>query len=108
MSVRIAWANGGEARLVSITVDALVLTSTVPWPPGSRIEGTVLGEGSEAADGPVSAGGPAALLKLKVHASRRQPQGDFLLEGRPIDLRRELRVHLEERVRAARGAQGQA
>jgi hypothetical protein len=34
-------------------------------------------------------GAEPASLRLKVHASKRQPEGDFLLEGRPLDLTRE-------------------
>jgi hypothetical protein len=94
MSVRVTWTRGGEARLVSIAADAVVLTSTVPWPPGSRIEGAV-----------VVAGAAAGPLRVKVHASRRQagsasPGGfAFLIEGRPIDLKRDLRVFLEDQLR---------
>jgi hypothetical protein len=78
----VTWAKGGEARVVSIDAGAIVLRSTVPSPPGSRIEGTVHGE-------------PPATLRVKVHASRRQPEGDFVLEGRPLDLPRETRERIE-------------
>jgi hypothetical protein len=83
------WAGGGEARVVSIAAQAIVLRSTVPSPPGSRIEGTLLG----------AAGAKAATLRVKVHGSRRQPEGDFVLEGRPLDLPRETRELLEAMVR---------
>jgi hypothetical protein len=77
----VRWIKGGEARVVSITPDVIVLRSTVPCPPGSRVEGTVDGT-------------PSATLRLKVHASKRQPEGDFILEGRPLDLTRETRERL--------------
>ena len=80
--MHLRWATGGEARVVSIDADAIVLRSTVPSPPGSRIEGAVLGD-------------PPARVRVKVHASRRQPEGDFLLQGRPIDMTRETRERLE-------------
>jgi hypothetical protein len=81
----VRWTRGGEARLVSIDARAIVLRSTVPSPPGSRIEGTFESERPKA-------------LRVKVHACRRQPEGDFVLEGRPIDLPRESRLHLESLV----------
>lgn len=75
------WSKGGEARIVSITANAIVLRSSVPCPPGSRVEGAL-------------GGTPPVTLRLKVHASKRQPDGDFLLEGRPLDLTRETRERL--------------
>jgi hypothetical protein len=86
MTARLTWAGGGEARVVSIDAKAVTLESTVPSPPGSRIEGVLDGE-------------PPARLKVKIHACRKRPEGDFLLEGRPIDLTREVR----ERIDAAKG-----
>jgi hypothetical protein len=80
--VHLRWTTGGEARVVSIDAGAIVLRSSVPSPPGSRIEGTVTGE-------------PPVRLRVKVHASKRQPEGDFLLQGRPIDMTRETRERLE-------------
>jgi hypothetical protein len=77
----VRWVKGGEARVVSVTPDAIVLRSSVPCPPGSRVEGTLDGT-------------PPATLRLKVHASKRQPEGDFVLEGRPLDLTRETRERL--------------
>ena len=88
MSVpRVTWARGGEARVMSITADAIALRSTVPWPPGSRIEGTVQAEGA------------AIVLRMKVHSSKRDGERDFMLQGRPIDLPREARERLETWVR---------
>jgi hypothetical protein len=85
----VTWLKGGEARVVSIDAGAIVLRSTVPSPPGSRIEGRLAGE-------------PAATLRVKVHASKKQPEGDFVLEGRPLDLPRETRERLEALVGAER------
>jgi hypothetical protein len=79
---RIVWSRGGEAVVVSITAGGIVLRSTVPSPPGSRIEGVLQG------DAPAS-------VRVKVHASRRQPEGDYLLEGRPLDMARETRERVE-------------
>jgi hypothetical protein len=91
MSGRVIWAKGGQARVVSIASDAIVLRSTVPWPPGSRIEGTLEMEGA------------AVALRVKVHSSRREGERDFVLQGRPIDLTRGARERLEAWVKAEQG-----
>ncbi len=87
MSTHLAWASGGEARVVSLGAGGIVLRSTVPSPPGSRIEGALAGE-------------PPAKLRVKIHACRRQAEGDFVLEGRPLDMTRELRERVEGMARA--------
>jgi len=87
--VHVRWAGGGEARVVRIDAQAIVLRSTVPSPPGSRIEGTLVGGEKE----------PPAKLRVKVHGSKKQPEGDFVLEGRPLDLPRETREAIEGMVR---------
>jgi hypothetical protein len=86
MSAVIHWAHGGEARVVSIDTHAIVLCSTVPSPPGSRVEGTL-------------ADAPPASLRVKIHSSRRQEDGTFLLEGRPLDLARTTRERIEALLR---------
>jgi hypothetical protein len=86
--MRVAWARGGEARIEAIDAQRIVLRSTVPWPPGSRVEGTISTK-------------PPATLRVKMHASRRQADGEFLLEGRPIDLPRETRERIESALRGA-------
>ncbi len=88
MDAHLTWIKGGVARVVSLGPDAIVLRSTVPSPPGSRIDG-------------VLAGSHAAGVRIKIHASRRQSDGEFLLEGRPLDLRRETRERLQAMVRGA-------
>jgi hypothetical protein len=86
MSPRVTWAGGAQARIVSVAADAIVLVSTVPWPPGSRVEGTVEGE--------------ALALRVKVHSSRRLDENEFRVQGRPIDMTRTVRERLEALVRA--------
>jgi hypothetical protein len=81
-SAIVAWARGGQGRVVSIDARTIVVRSSVPSPPGSRIEGTLGGE-------------PPTPLRMKVHGSKRQPEGDYVLEGRPIDMPRETRERLE-------------
>ena len=88
--MHLRWTAGGEARVVAIGADAIALRSTVPAPPGSRIEGTLLGD-------------PPVTLRIKVHASRRQADGEFVLHGRPLDLTRETRARLEALAGAGDG-----
>jgi hypothetical protein len=90
VSARVVWSRGGEARVVSIGAQGIVLRSTVPSPPGSRVEGLLEGE-------------PPATLRVKIHASRKQPEGDYVLEGRPLDLPRETRERLERLTASASG-----
>ena len=84
--MHLSWAKGGEAQVVALEADAVVLRSTTPSPPGSRIEGRLEGE-------------PPATLRVKVHVSRRQPEGDFVIEGRLLDATREVRARLEALAR---------
>jgi hypothetical protein len=81
LTAYVKWALGGSAEIVSIVGDKITLRSTRPSPPGSRIEGVV-------------AGPTGTKLRVKVHACRRQAEGDFVLEGRPLDLTREARDRL--------------
>jgi hypothetical protein len=77
----IRWTKGGEARVATIANDAIALRSTVPAPPGARIEGRVEGE-------------PPAMVRVKVHGSKRQADGGFVIEGRLLDATREVRTRL--------------
>jgi hypothetical protein len=86
--VRILWARGGEAVVESAAGESVVLRSTVAAPPGARVEAAIDGE-------------PPATLRIKVHACRRRPEGDYRIEGRCIDLTRELRERLNARARDA-------
>ena len=77
----VAWALGGEARLLAVTADAISLESTTPSPPGSRIDGLLLS-------------GSKGRLRVKVHSSKRTAEGSFRIEGRPIDMTKEARDEL--------------
>ncbi len=81
MSVRLRWAQGGDAQLLSISGEAVAVRSTISSPPGSRIEGTLLDE-------------PPATLTLKVRSCRRQPSGEFVLQGTLVNVTREVRDRL--------------
>jgi hypothetical protein len=75
------WEKGGLARFVLAKDDAVALISTEPSPPGSRIAGTLLEE-------------PRSTVRIKVHACRRETEGTFRLEGRALDLTREMRARI--------------
>ncbi len=93
MSARVAWTGGGQGTVVSLAPKAVVVRSSVPSPPGSRLEGTLVAGAASGAGG--------GTLRVKVHGCRRQPEGDFLIEGRPIDLTREVREQIEAQGRSA-------
>lgn len=77
----LVWTKGGEADLVAIGADTVTLRSTIPSPPGSRIEARLASDAS-------------AIVKFKIHGSKKQDDGTFVLEGRPIDLTKEMRERL--------------
>lgn len=73
------WSKGGEAELVSLTADIIQLRSTIPSAPGSRLDATMAS---------------GAGFRVKVHRCRKV-DSSFAIEGRLIDLRREVRGELE-------------
>jgi hypothetical protein len=77
----IVWARGGTAELLSMRHESVTLRSTIPSPPGSRIDGTFEG----------------LAVRFKIHGSKRQEDGTFVLEGRALDLTREARERLNRR-----------
>ena len=70
----IAWAKGGQADILEIDRLAVRVVSTVPSPPGSTIVGSFAIADSRGE------------LRMKVFGSKRQADGTFILNGRPIDL----------------------
>jgi hypothetical protein len=72
------WAKGGEARIVALDDDRIDLASTSSSAPGSRIDGVLPS---------------ASTLRVKVHRCRKVGDG-FAIEGRTIDLRREVRAEI--------------
>ncbi len=82
-SAKVAWAKGGEATVTAFVDGAITLRSSTPSPPGSRIEGALAGGGT---------------LRVKIHGSKKQPDGTFVLEGRALDMTRELRQRIEEAI----------
>ncbi len=77
--MHLRWEKGGEADVRRLDGEAIALVSTTSSPPGSRPSG-VLNDG--------------APVRIKVHACKRQEDGTFVVEGRVIDLTRELRARL--------------
>ncbi len=89
--VHLVWAKGGTASLLSIAEDAVTLRSSIPSPPGARLDATL------ASDPPVA-------LKIKIHGSKLQPDGSFTLKGRVLEATRALRDRLSALVAAAPSA----
>ena len=77
----LVWAKGGTASLVAVVQDNVTLRSTVPSPPGARLDAAF------AAD-------PSVTLKIKIHGSKLQPDGSFTLKGRVLEATRALRERL--------------
>jgi hypothetical protein len=86
---RIAWEKGGEAFVVLLVGDAITLRSSIPSPPGSRIQG-------------VLDGGEGEVVRVKIHSSKRQEDGSFVLEGRALDMTRAVREKLATSERSWR------
>ena len=80
----LTWSGGGVAEIVALDANTITLRSEKPHPPGSRVEGAL-------ADA-------AGTLRVKVHGSRREADGAFRIDGRPIDLGRELRESLVAKI----------
>lgn len=77
-STSIRWQKGGTGTLVTLAGEAATITSTIASPPGSRLEGQ-LDDGTT--------------IRVKIHACKKDGEG-FRLEGRMIDLTRQLRERL--------------
>jgi hypothetical protein len=88
---RVAWLDGGAASLEALEGDRVTLVSDRAFAPGSRPEGTL----EEPA---------GHRIWVKVHGSRRQDDGSFLVTGRLLNPTRELRQVLKGVVPAPIGA----
>jgi hypothetical protein len=65
------FVDAGEGVVLALKCDAITLRSSVPSPPGSRRDADLLASGLR--------------FKIKVHASRKQPDASYVLEGRLFD-----------------------
>ncbi len=81
----VQWDKGGGADYVLLMGDVVTLRSTTPAPPGSRIEGVLSSEAN-------------VKVRVKIHGSKKQADGTFVLTGRPIDLTNETRAKIEELI----------
>jgi hypothetical protein len=79
----ITWAKGGTATFVAADGENVTLRSSIPSPPGSRLEATFDAE-------------PNTAVHVKVHGSKKEEDGSFTIKGRLVDATREIR----ERVQA--------
>jgi len=81
MPSHLAWAKGGTADFVTIADDVIEIRSTIPLPPGARVDATTEAE-------------PKVKVTVKSHGSRRDTDGTFLIKGRLLEANRELRDRL--------------
>ena len=77
---QIAWSKGGTAEVLVLSNDRVVLRSSIPSPPGSRITGAVTVQGESVGS-----------LWVKIHGSKRLDENVYELVGRPLDLAKTLR-----------------
>jgi hypothetical protein len=100
VSEHVAWAKGGTASFVSVADDVVTLRSSIPSPPGSRLEGVLVAEGTadaDAAPGTSAVSGaesPTARVSVKVHGSKLELDGTFTLKGRLLEATRALRARV--------------
>jgi hypothetical protein len=81
--MHVQWDKGGGADYLLLMGEVVTLRSTIPSPPGSRIDGALSSE-------------PTVKVRVKVHSSKKQTDGTFVLTGRPIDLTNAVRAKIEE------------
>jgi hypothetical protein len=76
--MHVRWTKGGDAKLVALDDDRVTLDSSLSSPPGSLM------------DGALTTGEP---IRVKVRGCKREGER-FRIEGRVIDLSRDMRVKL--------------
>jgi hypothetical protein len=90
--MNVQWSKGGAAELIAFDGEMIALLSTIPSPPGSRLEGTF----------------GTMTLRVKVHQCKRQADGTtFELRGRAFDFVRETRDALLAHVQTRQPPQGE-
>jgi hypothetical protein len=88
--MRVRLSRGDEASIVKIAGESISLSAALSAPPGASLEGTI-----DLRDG--------APLRVKVHGSKKQPDGSFIIDGRCVDMTRDLRKELEAAVSKSPG-----
>lgn len=86
----VVWDKGGEGLVVSLDGEVVRVLSSIPSPPGSRLDGSLV----------APPGGP---LRVKIHGSKKQPDGRYELSGRLLDLTRDARLRLAALIAPAAG-----
>lgn len=82
MSVAITWDGGGDGAVIALEGEVLRVRSSRAFAPGSRPSGRTA-RGEE--------------VRMKTHRCKREDTGDglvFTLDGRTLDMSRELRTSL--------------
>ena len=80
--MRVRLARGDDATIVKLAGESISLMATISAPPGASLEGKI----------DLRNGEP---LRVKVHGSKKQTDGSFIIDGRCVDMTRELRKELE-------------
>jgi len=80
----LTWTKGGHASFLAAQDDAVTLRSTIPSPPGSRLDGTLLARGEH----------PDVAIRIKIHGSKKETDGSFTLRGRLVDFTRATRERI--------------
>ncbi len=87
MKAHVTFLKGGTASFLLVADDAVTLRSTIPSPPGSRLEATLVSE-------------PPLAVKIKIHGSKLDPDGTFTLRGKLLEANRGLRDRIASLVAA--------
>lgn len=83
----IAWAKGGTATFLGAEGENVTLRSSIPSPPGSRLDATFEAE-------------PKTAVRVKVHGSKKEEDGSFTIKGRLVDATREIRERVHSLVQS--------
>jgi hypothetical protein len=76
--MHVRWTKGGDATLVTLNDDRVTLDSSLSSPPGSLVDGALT---------------TGEAIRVKVRGCKRDGER-FRIEGRVIDLSRDLRLKL--------------
>jgi hypothetical protein len=80
MTIRLRLAKGGDAEILAMDGERVVLSSSLSSPPGSTLEASL-------DDG--------VAVRVKVRGCRKGEGGRFEIDGRLVDLTRALRERLK-------------
>lgn len=80
------WSSGKRATILELQGERVVLRSESPFAPGTPLSGQIEAH-------------PGRALRLKVNSCKKSDDA-FVIEGRAVDLTRDLRALVEEILRA--------